>query len=185
MKPLSGLGVSPQWKYSLNHGGKELGGHLWQHLRQSRHRSRHLLTARLPKVAAELTPKAMTRLLKPRRDALQTVTLDSGSEFSGHETVAKAVTAAIYFFDPYCSSHRGTNENTNGLLRQYFTKGTDFHQVADTEGRPAVKKLNDRPRKRLATATSHRCFQVNTQQPWRQRVLHLLVDSGIVYSLPR
>uniref|UniRef100_UPI002468FDEC IS30 family transposase n=1 Tax=Chromohalobacter sp. 296-RDG TaxID=2994062 RepID=UPI002468FDEC len=80
-------------------------------------RSGYLLAARLPSITAELTQKAMIRLLKPRRGAIQPVTLDNGSEFANHATVAKAVTAAVYFCDPYCSGQRGTNENTNGLLR--------------------------------------------------------------------
>lgn len=72
-------------------------------------RSGYLLAARLPKVTAELTQKAMVRLLKPRRGAVKTITLDNGSEFAGHETVAKAVGASVYFCDPYCSGQRGEN----------------------------------------------------------------------------
>jgi len=89
-------------------------------------RSGYLLAERLPWISAELTQAAMIRLLKPRRGAVQTITLDNGSEFAGHEAVAKAVTAAMYFFDPYCSGQRETNENTNGLIRQYFPKRTNF-----------------------------------------------------------
>ncbi|BBI51426.1 hypothetical protein HORIV_38470 [Vreelandella olivaria] len=61
----------------------------------------------------------MIRLLTPRRGAVQTVTLDNGSEFANHEAVATAVTTSIYFCDPYCSGQRGINENTNGVIRQY------------------------------------------------------------------
>jgi len=121
-------------------------------------RSGYLLAARLPKISAELTKAAMIRLLKPRRGAVQTITLDNGSEFADHEAVAKAVTATIYFCDPYCSGQRGTNENTNGLIRQYFPKGTDFRQVTDAELRKVVKKLNDRPRKRLNYRTPVQVF---------------------------
>ncbi|SFI24228.1 hypothetical protein SAMN04487959_13411 [Modicisalibacter xianhensis] len=64
-----------------------------------------------------------------------------GSEFAGHEAVAKAVTAATYFCDPYCSGQRGTNENTNGLVRQYFPKGTDFRQITDAELRKVLRLL--------------------------------------------
>ncbi|MCS2610678.1 IS30 family transposase [Halomonas sp. wenzhen-202101] len=72
--------------------------------------------------------------------------------------MAKAVSAAIYFCDPYCSGQRGSNENTNGLIRQYFPKGTDFCQVTDAELRQVVKKLNDRPRKRLGYRTPAQVF---------------------------
>ncbi|WP_457851510.1 IS30 family transposase [Cobetia amphilecti] len=121
-------------------------------------RNGYLLAARLPRISAELTQAAMIRLLKPRRGAVQTITLDNGSEFAGHEAVAKAVTAAMYFCDPYCSGQRGTNENTNGLIRQYFPKGTDFRQVSDAELRKVVEKLNDRPRKRLGYRTPAQVF---------------------------
>nr|WP_232710992.1 IS30 family transposase [Halomonas sp. 141] len=77
------------------------------------------------------------------------ITLDNGSEFASHVAVGQAVSADIYFCDPYCSGQRGSNENTNGLIRQYFPKGTDFRQVTDAELRRVVRKLNDRPRKRL------------------------------------
>lgn len=78
--------------------------------------------------------------------------------FAGHEAVAKAVTAATYFCDPYCSGLRGSNENTNGLVRQYFPKGTNFRQVTDAELRQVVRKLNDRPRKRLGYRTPAQMF---------------------------
>jgi transposase, IS30 family len=107
----------------------------------------------------------MIRLLKPCRGAVQTITLDNGSEFADHQAVAKAVTAVTYFCDPYCSGQRGTNENTNGLIRQYFPKGTDFRQVTDAELRKVVKKLDDRPRKRLGYRTPDRCSWENTQEP--------------------
>ena len=74
------------------------------------------------------------------------------------ETVAQSVTAATYFCDPYCSGQRETNENTNGLIRQYFPKGTDFRQVPDAELRKVVEKLNDRPRKRLGYRTQAQVF---------------------------
>ncbi|MGP9645308.1 IS30 family transposase [Halomonas sp. AOP22-C1-8] len=121
-------------------------------------RSGYLMAARLPKITSELTEKAMIRLLKPRRGAVKSITLDNGSEFARHEEVAKAVSASIYFCDAYCSGQRGTNENTNGLIRQYFPKGTDFRQITDAEVRRVVNKLNDRPRKRLGYRTPAQVF---------------------------
>ncbi|BCB71789.1 hypothetical protein HMEPL2_21400 [Vreelandella aquamarina] len=121
-------------------------------------RSGYLLAARLPRLSAQLTQAAMIRLLKPRRGAVQTITLDNGSEFAGHKAVAKAVTAMTYFCDPYCPGQRGSNESTNGLIRQYFPKGTDFRQVTDAELRKVVRKLNDRPRKRLGYRTPAQVF---------------------------
>ena len=86
------------------------------------------------------------------------ITLDNGSEFAEPRKVAKAVTAKTYFCDPYRSCQRGTNENTNGLIRQYFPKGTDFRKVTNTELRSVVNKLNDSPRKRLGYRTPAQVF---------------------------
>ncbi|WP_417422289.1 IS30 family transposase [Halomonas sp.] len=121
-------------------------------------RSGYLLAARLPTITAIGTAKAMTRLLKPRRGAVRTITLDNGSEFAEHRQVAKAVSATTYFCDPYRSCQRGTNENTNGLIRQYFPKGTDFRKVSDSALRRVVAKLNNRPRKRLGYRTPAQVF---------------------------
>lgn len=100
----------------------------------------------------------MIRLLKPRRGAVKTITLDNGSEFAEHRQVAQGVGAVTYFCDPYRSSQRGTNENTNGLIRQYYPKGTDFKKITDAELRRVVEKLNDRPRKRLGYRTPAQVF---------------------------
>jgi len=120
---------------------------------QVERRSGYLLAARLPKLTAELTQRAMVRLLKSRRGAVQTITLDNGSESASHEDVAKSLAAKIYFCDLYCSCQRGINENTNGLMRQYFPKGTDFQNVSNTKLPEVIDKLNDRPRKLLGYRT--------------------------------
>ena len=121
-------------------------------------RSGYLLAARLPTITATRTAQAMARLLAPRRGAVHTITLDNGSEFAEHWKVAKSVSAKTYFCDPYRSCQRGTNENTNGLIRQYFPKGTDFRKVTNAELRRVVNKLNDRPRKRLGYRTPAQVF---------------------------
>lgn len=121
-------------------------------------RSGYLMAARLPRITADGTARAMIRLLTPRRGAVKTITLDNGSEFADHRKVAKALAADTYFCHPYCSCQRGTNENTNGLIRQYFPKGTDFRKITDAELRRVVEKLNDRPRKRLGYRTPAQVF---------------------------
>ena len=79
----------------------------------------------------------------------RTITFDRGKEFSEFESLAETTNVEVYFADPYCSWQRGTNENTNGLLRQFFPKGTDFTQVATRQVARATRLLNERPRKRL------------------------------------
>lgn len=82
-----------------------------------------------------------------------TLTLDNGKEFSSHETITRQTGLDVYFARPYHSWERGCNENFNGLLRQYFPKGTDFTRVSAGEVEHVLEQLNDRPRKRLGYRT--------------------------------
>lgn len=83
----------------------------------------------------------------------RTLTTDNGGEFSGHEALSKELGIAIYFAHPHSSWERGTNENTNGLIRQYFPKGTNFRQVSIEELAKVEEQLNNRPRKILGYRT--------------------------------
>jgi len=78
-----------------------------------------------------------------------TLTLDNGSEFAKHRELASELGIDIYFADPRSPWQRGTNENTNGLLRYYYPKGTDFLKVNVADLDLIVSLLNDRPRKCL------------------------------------
>lgn len=82
-----------------------------------------------------------------------TLTLDNGKEFAGHRTITRQTKLAVYFARPYHSWERGCNENFNGLLRQYFPKGTDFTRIAASEVEHVLDQLNDRPRMRLGYRT--------------------------------
>ena len=72
--------------------------------------------------------------------------------------MAEVLSMKTYFCDPYCSGQRGTNENTNGLIRQYYPKGTDFSKVSQRELNQVVEALNNRPRKRLGYRTPAEIF---------------------------
>lgn len=100
------------------------------------------------KSAADVT-QATIALLKPFEDVVHTITADNGKEFAYHEQISKALSTKVYFAHPYSSWERGLNENTNGLLRQYFPKNTDFKKVEQIEVRRALRRLNSRPRKDL------------------------------------
>lgn len=80
----------------------------------------------------------------------RTMTLDNGKEFAAFEKTDHALAMTTYFANPHAPWERGANENTNGLLRQYFPKGIDWSTVSETELASAVQKLNNRPRKCLA-----------------------------------
>ncbi len=88
----------------------------------------------------------------------ETATTDRGKEFSGHERIQASLGVPMYFADPYASWQRGSNENANGLLREFFPKGTDFAQVAHDELADALAKINGRPRKCLNWKTAHEVF---------------------------
>ncbi len=100
------------------------------------------------KSAADVTA-ATIALLEPFKDIVHTITADNGKEFAYHEEIAASLSADVYFAHPYCSWERGLNENTNGLLRQYFPKNTDLKTVTQSEVNKAISRLNSRPRKDL------------------------------------
>lgn len=79
----------------------------------------------------------------------RTLTLDNGKEFAAHEQLSQWIGMAVYFARPYAAWQRGTNENTNGLLRQFYPKGTDLRPLTDPQLHQTVELLNNRPRKRL------------------------------------
>lgn len=82
-------------------------------------------------------------------------TVDNGKEFSAHKELAAATGMSVYFCDPYSPWQRGTNENTNGLLRQFFPKGTSFADISDDDLQYVVNLINNRPRKRLGFRTPY------------------------------
>ena len=99
------------------------------------------------KQAAEVTAATIARL-QPYKDQVHTITSDNGKEFAGHQEIAKALEIDFFFAHPYHSWERGSNENLNGLVRQYIPKGTNIATLP-AELFPRVEKaLNDRPRKR-------------------------------------
>jgi len=98
--------------------------------------------------------EAMERLFQPLPLRLRkTLTLDNGKEFAEHEQLATATALHVYFAKPYCAWQRGTNENTNGLLRQFFPKGSDMAHVPVKQFEKVQHLLNNRPRKRLGYRT--------------------------------
>jgi IS30 family transposase len=96
--------------------------------------------------------------LTPYIDWVHTITYDNGREFADHEGMASDLEASIYFAHPYASWERGLNENTNGLIRQYFPKDRDLTTVTKHEIEKAMDKLNHRPRKSLGYRTPYEVF---------------------------
>lgn len=94
---------------------------------------------------------ATIKVLQPlkKRGLLHTITSDNGLEFAKHEEIAKKLKIGFYFARPYCSNDRASNENMNGLIRQYVPKGTSMEMLTDEDVRNIQHKLNSRPRKRF------------------------------------
>lgn len=103
---------------------------------------------------AEATIAALNR----QRHRVITVTSDNGTEFHGYKEIEKATGATFYFAKPYHSWERGTNENTNGLIRQYLPKGISLRTLDQGGCNRIARHLNQRPRKRLGFRTPQECY---------------------------
>lgn len=101
---------------------------------------------------------AIIEATRGHRDKMLTTTYDNGKEFALHQLLAEILGADAYFAHPYHSWERGLNENTNGLIRQYFPKGTDFSNVSRQQIQAVQVKLNSRPRKCLDYQTPNDIF---------------------------
>lgn len=123
----------------------------------------YTVIVRLTGKRADLLAEAAVIGMEDLKSKVKTITFDNGLEFAEHEEIAKGLGADIYFAHPYASWERGTNENTNGLIRQYFPKGTDFNEVTDEEVKAVMDRLNNRPRKTRGCRSPNELFM-------RQRV---------------
>lgn len=110
--------------------------------------------------AEEVCQTTINRL-EPIKDQLKTIISDNGKEFSLHEYTAQKLEIDWYFADPHSAWQRGTNENTNGLIRQYIKKGSNLNAYKDESISEIIQRLNHRPRKRLGLKSPS---QVSWQQ---------------------
>jgi len=143
------------WEVDLMMGGHGGGGLLTLVERKSRFTRIEPVKTKHADHVAEILISA----LDAHKGQVHTLTMDNGNEFAHHETVHKELKAEVYFARPYCAWERGLNENTNGLLRQYFPKGTNFKAVSNAKIRQAENRLNNRPRKGLGFRTPNEMFQ--------------------------
>jgi IS30 family transposase len=122
-------------------------------------KSRFLLATKLEnKKAATLSAQSIRIFCAIPKKMRKTLTVDNGSEFAQFKKIEEKTGLDIYFAKPYAAWQRGVNENTNGLLRQYFPKGSNFKEVSEEDVQKTVKKLNNRPRKCLDYQTPHEVF---------------------------
>jgi len=121
-------------------------------------KSRLTLMRKVNDRTAETVKQAMIDLLRPFTSQALTITCDNGKEFTDHPAIAKALNADVYFAHPQAAWERGSNENANGLIRQYFPKGTNFADLSDEDIRKAEMRLNHRPRKCLGFSSPNMVF---------------------------
>ncbi|MDE1465806.1 IS30 family transposase [Spartinivicinus poritis] len=113
----------------------------------------YTLVAQVESKQATVVTKAAIDLLMPFKERVHTITADNGKEFAFHEEIAKQLQTKVYFAHPYHSWERGVNENTNGLLRQYFPKNTNLKNITQEQIDAVVYKFNSSPRKTLGYKT--------------------------------
>lgn len=113
---------------------------------------------------AQEVADAVIEMLQLWKDRVHTITSDNGKEFAHFERIGEALKAMMYFAHPYASWERGTNENTNGLIRQYFPKDKDLSTITREETAWVEQRLNNRPRKCLGFKTPNEVF-FNTYSP--------------------
>jgi transposase, IS30 family len=136
--------------------GGEKTIHLLTHVdRKSGYLVMDLVVGATAKAVQEKTVKSLGNL---PTDKLQSITYDNGVQFALHESTEQKLNTDIYFAYPYHSWERGTNENTNGLVRQYFPKKSLFGNLTDTEIDKVKNLINSRPRKRLGYLTPEEVF---------------------------
>ena len=112
--------------------------------------TRFLIIVHLKKKDLTAVRKAFeSEFKKPPANLKLSLTYDNGTEMAQHKTFTKNTKVKVYFAHPYCPWERPTNENTNGLIRDYFPKGTDFNLVTKKQLKEVQNQLNERPRKTL------------------------------------
>ncbi len=121
--------------------------------------SRYIVARKLDRATGQAVSDAMYQAMRRMPpEKRKTETVDNGREFSQHETIARKLKMSVYFAHPYSSWERGTNENTNGLLRQYLPKSRDFKTLTSRELARYICQLNNRPRKCLNYKTPNEVF---------------------------
>ena len=121
--------------------------------------TKYVLLAFVPRRTAGAVGAAIVDLLMPWKALTHTITADNGKEFAGHAWIAAKLALRFYFARPYHSWERGLNEHTNGLVREYFPKSTDFRDLDPAELRRVQDLLNGRPRRSLGYRTPAEAFE--------------------------
>ena len=121
-------------------------------------KSKYTLLGLTPTKQSDHVSQEIIKQMMPLKHKVHTITADNGKEFALHENIAKSLESEFYFAHPYRSWERALNENTNGLIRQFFPKDYDFRMITKKELETVMHLLNNRPRKSLDFKTPNEVF---------------------------
>ena len=128
--------------------GKALSSYCF--LTLAERKSRLYIAKHIPDRKDETVTNAIIELLKEYpKDLVKTITCDRGKEFAGWKEIEDSLNCDIYFADPYCAWQKGTNENLNGLLREFYPKGRNLERVSEKTLKKNLALINARPKKVL------------------------------------
>ena len=125
-----------------------------------------VLIGKLPYLNVDALNRRVIELIRAHQSAFKTITADNGTEFHGYRDIESATGVTVYFATPYHSWERGTNENTNGLIRQYLPKRTSMEHVTQRHCNAIASALNNRPRKRHGYRTPLERLQEHFTLVW-------------------
>ena len=112
----------------------------------------------IQRATKELTLERTIKLLWAERNRVKTITADNGTEFHNYRDLENILDTQVYFATPHHAWERGTNENTNGLIRQYLPKGTNLNRITQRQCSRIAEQLNNRPRLRLGFKTPNEAY---------------------------
>jgi IS30 family transposase len=119
----------------------------------------YVVLGKLPARTTAALNRRTIALIRTQPRRVRTITADNGTEFHRYPQIERATGARFYFATPHHAWERGTNENTNGLIRQYVPKGQSMSQLTQHQCDAIARKLNQRPRKRLGYRTPEECYE--------------------------
>ena len=153
--------IEERSRYGDWEGDTVVGTHQYGYLVTLVDRRSRLLKSRVvqTKQADEVALAVIDALEELPTSWVRSITFDNGTEFARHQDMARVLPVNIFFAQPYSSYQRGTNENTNGLIRRYLPKGTSFRELAQAQLDSIVQEINNRPRKILGYRTPNEVFQ--------------------------
>jgi len=132
--------------------------------------SKYVLIKKIPNKTSKETLSAVIEKMLPIKSLVHTITFDNGGEFAKHEAMSSLLGAQCYFSQPYHSWERGLNEHTNGLIRQFFPKSTNFNEVTHLQIQEVEELLNNRPRKSLNYKTPFEIFHATNEPNYNRSV---------------